>query len=93
MLKADAKIFVAYEDPQSFSAISHFDGLPEKAAQIAIDDKVHSFSFSGFWKEQLWSDAVTAATRAEIIVVSLSGQMDLPGTTRGSAFLLRRVLM
>jgi hypothetical protein len=78
MLKADPKIFVAYEDSDSFSAISKSDGFPEQVSRIPNQEKMDAFSFSGFWEEQSWCNAVKAAIGADIIIVSLSGHADLP---------------
>jgi hypothetical protein len=72
MFRTDAKIFVAYEDAGSFAAVSGIGGK----------EKVDAFSFSGFWNEQSWGNAVTAANQADVIIVSLSGQANLPVPVR-----------
>ena len=78
MLKADSKIFIAYEDSDSFSAISKSAILPGTVAQIPNQEEMDALVFSEFWAEKSWANAVTAVTRANVIVVSLSGRTDLP---------------
>ncbi len=78
MLKADSKIFVAYEDPNSFSAISKFNGFPEVMPKIPNPEGSDAIDFSHFWTEKSWGDAVTAVSEADVIIVSLSGHADLP---------------
>jgi hypothetical protein len=82
MLRADSKIFIAYEDPGSFSAISKFDGFPEVMPKIPNPESSEAIDFSHFWTEESWGNAVTAVTRADVIIVSLSGQSDLPVPVR-----------
>jgi hypothetical protein len=79
-MKADSKFFVACEDSDSFSAISKLDVFPE--AMPRIPNKEETIVFSEFWAEKSWANAVTAVTGANIIIVSLSGHMDLPVPVR-----------
>jgi hypothetical protein len=78
MLKTDSKIFVAYEDSDSFSVIPKFNGFPEAMPLIPGQDEMDTVIFSEFWTEKSWANAVTAVTRADVIIVSLSGRADLP---------------
>jgi hypothetical protein len=78
MLKTDSKIFVAYEDADSFSAIPKFHGFPEAMPQIPNQEEMDTVVFSEFWTEKSWANAVTAVTGADMIIVSLSGRADLP---------------
>ena len=78
MRKTDSKIFIAYEDADSFSEISKFDVFPEVMPQIPDREKMDAVTFSEFWAEKPWANAVTAVTTANIIIVSLSGRTDLP---------------
>jgi hypothetical protein len=80
MPKASSKIFIAYENSDSFSAVSKFDGFP--ASQISDPAATETVSFSGFWQEQSWGHAVTAANGVDMIIVSLSGHEDLPAPVR-----------
>lgn len=82
MLKASSKVFIAYEDSDSFSAISKVAVLPEAMPQIPNKEEMDAVNFSGFWAEQSWGNAVMAATTADVIIVSLSGRMDLPVPVR-----------
>ncbi len=77
MLKADSKFLVAYEDSDSFSAISRSDAFPQNIPEIP-GEKIDTVNFSEFWAEKSWGNAVAAATTANMIIVSLSGHMDLP---------------
>lgn len=81
MLKSDSKIFIAYEDVDSFSALSKFDIFAE-APRMASREEMDTVNFSEFWAEKSWGHAVAAVTRADVIVVSLSGRMDLPVPVR-----------
>lgn len=78
MSKAGSKILIAYEDIESFSALSQFEVFPGSMHRISNNEATDSVSFSQFWMEQSWGNAVKTATGAEIIVVSLSGHMELP---------------
>jgi hypothetical protein len=78
MQKDHAKVFIAYEDSDSFSAISKFGVFPEVMPRTPTREEMETVNFSGFWEELSWGKAVTAATGADIIIVSLSGRMDLP---------------
>jgi hypothetical protein len=78
MSKAGSKILIAYEDSESFSALSKFEVFPGSMHRISDNEATDSVSFSQFWMEQSWGNAVKTATGAEIIVVSLSGHMELP---------------
>ena len=82
MNKADSKIFIAYEDPDSLSAISKFEVFPGAMAWVPDQEKAATVNFSEFWVEKSWANAVTAATGAGMIIVSLSGHMDLPVPVR-----------
>jgi hypothetical protein len=82
MLKAGSKIFVAYENSDSFSAISRFDVIHGDMPQIPDKEKMETVNFSEFWAEKSWGNAVAAATTAHMIIVSLSGHMDLPVPVR-----------
>lgn len=82
MLKADSKIFVAYEDSDSFSAVSRCDVIREDMPQISDKEKTDAVNFSEFWAEKSWGNAVAAATTAGMIIVSLSGHTDLPVPVR-----------
>jgi hypothetical protein len=82
MRKTDSKFFVAYEDADSLSEISKFDVFPEAMPVIPNQEKMNVIIFSEFWAEKPWANAVRAVTTADIIVVSLSGRMDLPVPVR-----------
>ena len=82
MRKTDSKIFVAYEDADSFSEISKFDVFPEAMTQTPNQEKMNAVTFSELWAEKPWVNAVSAVTTADIIVVSLSGRSDLPVPVR-----------
>jgi hypothetical protein len=72
MLNSNSKFIVACEDAASFA------GIPEGMPRIPKKEEMDTVNFSEFWNEQSWGKAVTAATTADIIIVSLSGRMDLP---------------
>jgi hypothetical protein len=74
MFKTDSRIFIAYEDSESFSAISKSDILPGPSEREGMD----SVGFPAFWAEKSWRDAVTAVIAADMIIISLSGRGDLP---------------
>jgi hypothetical protein len=78
MLKAESKIFIAYEDSDSFSEISRFDAFPENMPRIPNKEERDTVNFSEFWAEKSWGQAAAAATTADLIIVSLSGRSDLP---------------
>jgi hypothetical protein len=78
MSKIDSKIFIAYEDSGSFSAISELEVLPESMRRISDKESADSVSFSQFWMEDSWGNAVQTAICANLIIVSLSGQTELP---------------
>jgi hypothetical protein len=78
MLKANSKILIAYEDSDSFSAISKCGVFPEDLPRTPHPEEMDTVNFSRFWAEQSWDNAVTAATTAHLIIISLSGRMDLP---------------
>lgn len=80
MPKAGSKIFIAYEDSDSFSAISKSDVV--RVDQIPNQEEMNTVVFSEFWMEKSWATAVTAVTSANMIIVSLSGRMDLPVPVR-----------
>jgi hypothetical protein len=82
MLKTSSKIFIAYEDSDSLSALAKVAVLPEGMPRIPNQEEMDAINFSGFCAEQSWGNAVTAATTADIIIVSLSGRMDLPVPVR-----------
>jgi hypothetical protein len=82
MFKAGSKILIAYEDSDSFSAISRLDVIREDMPQIPKREKMDTVNFSEFWAEKSWGKAVAAATTADMIIVSLSGHMDLPVPVR-----------
>jgi hypothetical protein len=82
MSRADSKIFIAYEDSGSFSAISKFESFLGAVSPIPNREKTDVLNFSEFWAEESWARAVTAVTRADMIIVSLSGSMDLPVPVR-----------
>jgi|HubBroStandDraft_5_1064220.scaffolds.fasta_scaffold246340_2 hypothetical protein len=78
MPNIDSKILIAYEDSASFSAIAELEVFPESMRQISNKVAADSLSFSEFWAEQSWGNAVKTAVCANMIIVSLSGQTELP---------------
>jgi hypothetical protein len=82
MLKANAKVFIVYEDPDSFAAISGCAVFPENLPQIPRPEEMAAVNFSEFWVEQTWGTAVRAVTGVNTIIFSLSGRMDLPVPVR-----------
>jgi hypothetical protein len=78
MFKTDSRIFIAYEDSESFSAISRSDILPGTMPQQPERERMDSVGFPAFWVEKSWKDAVTAVIAADMIIISLSGRGDLP---------------
>jgi hypothetical protein len=80
MLESNQRIVTAYEDPESFFVeISKLEGLPlAKGCVPTMEEQANAIDFSQFWTEQSWDRAVTAATTADVIIVSLSGNTDLP---------------
>ncbi|HEV2693915.1 MAG TPA: hypothetical protein VG347_13560, partial [Verrucomicrobiae bacterium] len=69
------KVFTAFESTQCRAGRAEFDGV---LARISVQADNTQLDFSHFWQEQSWTTAVHAATEADIIVVSLSGRVDLP---------------
>lgn len=82
MFKANAKIFIAYEDAGSFAAISQVAVVSENMPQIPHHEEMDAVNFSEFWAEQTWDTAVQAVAGVETIIFSLSGLMDLPVPVR-----------
>jgi hypothetical protein len=78
MTKTDSKILIAYEDSESFSAISDLEIFPDSMPQISNLEATDCLSFPQLWEEQSWGNAVKTATGADVIIVSLSGHADLP---------------
>lgn len=76
MLNSNSKFIVACEGAASFAGIPAV--LPEGMHRIPSKEEMDTVDFSEFWNEQSWAKAVTAATTADIIIVSVSGRMDLP---------------
>jgi len=72
MLNSNSKFIVACEGAASFA------GIPQGMPRIPKKEEMDTVDFSEFWNEQSWATAVTAATTADIIIVSVSGRMDLP---------------
>src|ERR1700688_4016688 len=69
------RVFTAFENIQSRAGGSEFEGL---LARFPVKTDNTMFDFSLFWKEHSWAHAVKAATKADIIIVSVSGHVDLP---------------
>jgi hypothetical protein len=76
MLNSNSKFIVACENTASFAGIPAV--FPENLPRIPNREEMDTVNFSEFWDERSWGNAVTAATTAHIIIVSLSGRMDLP---------------
>jgi hypothetical protein len=78
MFNADSRIFIAYEDAESFSAISKINSLPETMSRISNGEDAATVIFSAFWDEKSWGEAVSAVIKADVIIISLSGRINLP---------------
>lgn len=76
MLSSNSKFIVACEGAAGFA------GIPEGMPRIPNKEEMDTVNFSEFWDAQSWGKAVTAATTADVIIVSLSGRMDLPVPVR-----------
>lgn len=78
MAGSNSKIVTVYEGSESSIELSRLEGLLESIGCIPAHEGVNNIDFARFWMEESWGAAVTAATTADVIIVFLSGQSDLP---------------
>lgn len=78
MLKTGRKIFAAYESGGALPEISELENLFEARMASEEQAEVSAVDFAQFWTEQSWRNAVGMANSADLIVVSLSGDAELP---------------